>query len=290
MPIKLIFNGFYRSGSTIMWWIIKKSNPQMLHLYEPLHPDLFNLLKEYYPGKINPMHNLPIFDDYFKLPKNILKHMESAHKDFTILFTASDVFTYLDIIHKIDIPIVLQPNRMHFILNEITVRYDCKWIHIIRNPVDTYISILTLFKKYSNFWDKIKAFLLGKSNIGSYFYIDAMYNAFSKKFSVFVKPNDYIGKFLIVWTFSNYSAYMQFKNYDKGLIVYYEDIVESPQKEFKKIEEFAEIHMKKEFSQFFQKKYLWNFDKRLKNKFISKSKEIGLFEIVEKVFPFNRLP
>ena len=40
MAIKILINGFFRSGTTLIWSILKDCNPKYLVLYEPFHPSL----------------------------------------------------------------------------------------------------------------------------------------------------------------------------------------------------------------------------------------------------------
>ncbi len=38
--LKFVFNGYYRSGTTLIYRIMELSNPEALVLYEPLNPRL----------------------------------------------------------------------------------------------------------------------------------------------------------------------------------------------------------------------------------------------------------
>ncbi len=60
--IKFVFNGYYKSGSTRMWWVLKRSNPEMLHICEPLTPDWLKLKDSIYSH----LHGLPIWEDYHR--------------------------------------------------------------------------------------------------------------------------------------------------------------------------------------------------------------------------------
>jgi hypothetical protein len=43
--IKLILNGSFRSGTIMLWKIMRDSNPGMLVFYEPLHSELFGYIR-----------------------------------------------------------------------------------------------------------------------------------------------------------------------------------------------------------------------------------------------------
>ena len=47
------------------------------------------------------------------------------------------MFDYLNDIQE---KIIIQPNRCQFILSQLSKRYDCPFIHIIRNPIDVWFS------------------------------------------------------------------------------------------------------------------------------------------------------
>lgn len=54
MPIRFILNAFPRTGSTIIFLMMKRANDGYLFLYEPLHDKLFKLIDE----KYNPVHDV----------------------------------------------------------------------------------------------------------------------------------------------------------------------------------------------------------------------------------------
>ena len=75
--IKFVLNAFPRTGSTILYYMMKKGNPNAIHLYEPLHDKLFLLIKE----EGSAFHKVEsLWDGYQKLPKKTLLEMQMKHR------------------------------------------------------------------------------------------------------------------------------------------------------------------------------------------------------------------
>jgi hypothetical protein len=301
--IKFIFNGYYRAGTTLMYKILKESNPELLSFYEPLHPQLFDskskkaalLLHGFYP-----------WDSY---KHSDFKHIENEYKkyhvrlkngaDDIIPFNFKDITPLFDLLHNFKRDVILQPNRLHFVLNHIAVRYNCKYAHIIRNPINTWISqTITplvpdrdkikkkylLIKKILGKWGK-KYFLINylpkNKKVGRFFFIDADYKLIVNKFNLNNNDRlDYLSKMLIVWTYSNYYAFRQLdKRY--GMLVFYEDIVQNPQQQFNILSKFSGIKLG--FTDIVVPKITT--DEYLKYNFIKKLEKLGLIEMVNEFYP-----
>jgi len=183
--IKFILNGYFRSGTTIMWYIFKQQHPELVCLYEPLNPALPKYVRENI-GKIDPLHNLVLFDDYLKLPN--LDEVISKHRgdEFFLVDRFEVVKDYLDAIHR-SVDTMLQPNRMHFIMSDVVKRYKCKAVQLVRHPADVYMDILNICGE----------------NPGA-FGMDRYYDYLLNKYGIEAK--DHLEMFLIVWTFCNYEA------------------------------------------------------------------------------------
>lgn len=274
MPIVLVVNGFFRSGSTLVWNVIKKSNPKMINLYEPFHPALFKELIVKEKGHVNPLHNLPIWDDYFNLDKKVIRKMRKSHKFWHIVLNLGHAEHYLDTINSLNERIFIQPNRASLILKQLHVRYKPKIIHLIRNPLDTLISFglygknkgnrlkLTrardLLLKFISDFSKIKnlsdiyllyyylVWHLSNFKISNYHYKET-YKLLKKSGMLLGngKERDNIDKFLLVWTTCNYLAKKQVEEIRKyGMILHYENLVANPKKELKKVSKFIGVKIK----------------------------------------------
>ena len=62
--IKSIFNGFYRSGTTLLYKILSRSNKDLIILYEPLHP---RLKMEILRGAGKDIHDENVYENYTRL-------------------------------------------------------------------------------------------------------------------------------------------------------------------------------------------------------------------------------
>ena len=122
--IELVMNAFPRTGSTILWRMVKEERPDALHLYEPLHDKLFILLDDE-GDKSSVLHGVPLWEDYFKVDTKTVHELRLKHCDCTNLLRLQEIQRYLDAVDAIPQRLILQPNRMHYIL-----RYDCKVLHL----------------------------------------------------------------------------------------------------------------------------------------------------------------
>jgi len=289
MPIAGIVNGYYRSGTTLLWWIIKSSNPDMLHLYEPLSPLLFSAIDTHQLGRKDRMHGVPLWDDYLFIPEDTLSAMRSKHRDFTVVFNPSEVYPYLDIIDSIDKPVILQPNRMHFIVDDVSARYGVNWVHIIRNPADTFIDLVKPNVDLSI--PMIERFAEGKLavvNPDYFFWVGDMYRVISRNFAIRTDKNDFFGKFLIVWTFSNlipyYYAVLRGKGKSKGLIVYFEELVYEPVRVAESISKHLGVRINHELLNTINRSEAYKYSSKLESITVRKLDELGLTEFAKMIY------
>ena len=148
MPINYIFNGYYRSGTTGIWNILRSCNREYVVFYEPLHPQLEKILSDYKAGrKIDKVHGKDLWAEYFEHGDAFLRTRNNLHTFSKHTFPENNeqLFKYLDLFHNLAKPVILQPNRLHFHLGAVAERYGCKVFHVIRNPVDVYNSLIQNF-------------------------------------------------------------------------------------------------------------------------------------------------
>lgn len=259
MAIELVVNGYFRSGTTFIWDFLKSTldESNYLSLYEPLSPEMAIMIRKEKQDYKNRLHNKFVFKDYLKLDEqdllNILRNNPNAN-----LFgidSDSSLENYLDIFHTLNEKIFLQPNRMHFHLDLVFENYTKKVIHVIRHPLDVYLSITQgayklVDSKYKRLVHEIlKPFFLVKSfeiekqyqwinlKIGyPYTYKDSINLRVVNKFNTFEK-------FVVVWVVSNYYA---LKSIEKncGLLVVYEDLLVNPNENTHKIASYLELELK----------------------------------------------
>ncbi len=239
MPITAIINGYYRSGTTLLWNIARENFPGHLCCYEPLHPKLSQLLEEAkhrttpWPG-----HDLPVFAPYFELPPDVLQRLIARHPNtgWHGIRSEQALFAYFDILHNLPRPVILQPNRLHFFLRPSGRHYHCRIVHIIRHPASVYTSLLRAsFAR--NLAQKIKEqFVRRLDPFGvtrEYLWIvknaDRLWPARPGRLARLGTSLSPFAKFVVVWTLSNYHALEQLQEGD-GLVLLYEEFLRQPQK------------------------------------------------------------
>ncbi|RLF41146.1 MAG: hypothetical protein DRN12_03780 [Thermoplasmata archaeon] len=219
-----VLAGLFRQGTTILWYIAKLSTPDKLHLYEPLHQDLFKILKNWSKDKIDPMHKLPLWHDYLDIPKEHLKVMEQRHGDFNgIIEWNKQLEQYLDAINAIPAPCILQPCRLNFVLMDVKLRYNCEIVAIVRDPIDTW------FAHFANAdLDTLKHKSFAEHE-NDPFYTNDYYKALIQKYGFPLLCN--FEQFAIVWTLANYYAVCA-----SDAVISYDKIVQNPAIELAKID------------------------------------------------------
>jgi len=252
-------------------------------------PLLFSAIDTHQLGRKDRMHGVPLWDDYLFIPEDTLSAMRSKHRDFTVVFNPSEVYPYLDIIDSIDKPVILQPNRMHFIIDDVSARYGVNWVHIIRNPADTFIDLVKPNVDLSI--PMIERFAEGKLavvNPDHFFWVGDMYRAISRNFAVRTDKNDFFGKFLIVWTFSNlipyYYAVLRGKGKSRGLIVYFEELVYEPVRVAESVSKHLGVRINHELLNTINRSEAYKYSSKLESITVRKLDELGLTEFAKMIY------
>jgi len=284
MPLKFILNGYFRSGTTLLYKIIKQSNPEKLIFYEPLHNDLFLYLSNHKIGQMDRVHHICLWDEYLLQGSEFIDRLREKHPCINEPFPidASKVISYLDIFHNLQAQVVLQPNRMHFVLGKIARYYNVPCVHIIRNPLDTYLDIINTYRQKRSkgiifIADTLRG--LGLLPLKKAF---AMDKGLEFIFKYYGKPskwedisfkikhwNDSLGIFLVNWTMCNYIAIKQLQKCN-GYLLVYEQLVNDPLETLTYLEKISGLKFKKEFAKMISKKFVGqhnqNLVKEMKNK------------------------
>ena len=300
----------------MLWQIIKKSNKDLVSLWEPLSTSLFFSLLLHRKGDIEPFQKLPVFDDYFSLGRKFLIELRKYHNLEIMPLKFEKWVKYFEIFNKSKKKFFLQLNRGHFFLYKISNKYKCPITHIIRNPLDSLISNQVIFYDsykineeltnpfYKKLFNGIKTIIniLFKNNLKNFFdvlylfkfYLFKFINGYYKSPFYFIETyetlcknrviedlaQDNIDKFLLVWTACNYYAKRQVEEIGKeGMILYYEDIVNTPKKELSKLAKFANIKINWKYVNI-HKKSVRKFPASFKRKILGKIKKL---EIVDEV-------
>jgi len=163
MPLTLIANGYFRSGTTHIWRILKYNNKNTPVLYEPFHPHLNSLLKSE-RKKSNILHNTSLWDDYFSLEKQSLNRLTKStpsKRIFNYNKFETKISEHIKSIHTHPNEIWIQTNRLSLSLRTIgKLLPDAEIIHIIRNPLEVYSSTQNAYSISRNFIYKLSKTLL----------------------------------------------------------------------------------------------------------------------------------
>ncbi|NDY42539.1 hypothetical protein G3N55_06750 [Dissulfurirhabdus thermomarina] len=287
MPLRLLVNGFFRSGTTIVWRILKESNPYYRVYYEPCHERLFLLVRDYWLNReADPLHETVLFDEYL-LDMDFLDALRWHHPNVGIVFPTScdELLSYVKLFHDSDTPIILQSNRWHFFLDKIAASYGCGVVHIVRNPFDVYRSIIRSSFRFGSFLKKILRIGLGPFIRGRFFYIDEMYKYIEMRYGC--SPYDLgildrilwrfkaMNRFFGVWIVSNFVALKKIQKVG-GNVLCYEEIVRNPGKSKSVFESFG-VHF--DYAGKLRpanRNSFMTFDEE--QRFLSIAKSIGLYE------------
>lgn len=244
MPIKYIFNGYYRSGTTLIWEILKTSNPDYVVFYEPLHPQLSMVLKKYFHAKdkIDKLHGKELWEEYFEKGKPFIKERERNHTFSKFIYPMNyrQLFNYIDVYQKLQENTILQTNRLHFHLKDAVKKYKIKAFHIIRNPIDVYNSLMVYYKNYAKWYMEIASYIKNrhsprsntlkiKKNIEYTFCnygIPPYWGEKKKKLRILRRP---FATHLLSWILSNYFAIKDYKNSNIDIVIY-EKLLSYPEK------------------------------------------------------------
>ncbi|MBT8764474.1 hypothetical protein KFV02_11065 [Desulfohalobiaceae bacterium Ax17] len=290
MPLVFVLNGYFRSGSTLLYKIIKLSNKEKAVFYEPLHNDLFFYLGNHKIGLVDRVHSTCLWDEYLLHGENFIDKLREEHPCINQIFplNSKQVIDYIDIFHGLRAQVVLQPNRMHFVLEKVANYYSIPCVHIIRNPLDTYLDIINTYRKKRSKAIVFIADILRKFNLLPLKKAFAMDKGLEFIFKYFGKPskwediifkmrhwNDTFGIFLVNWTICNYIAIKQLEKC-KGNLVIYEQLVNDPLGSFSYLEKISGLKFKKNFANMISKKFVGQYNQFLIKKMEKKIKEFQI--------------
>lgn len=250
MSIKLLVNGFFRSGTTIVWKIFRDSNPGIVSFYEPCHEEIMSRLDSFAKEPFtDTLHNVSVWDEYFEvagLIDQIRQNHPNTGKGNIFPCEARDVVNYAKVYDALDGDVILQTNRWALFMEDIHKALGTPIMHITRNPLDVYRSMQNVY-----FTQGSLAKNLIKKNFKNHFAKKAfgilnMYEYVSRRFSRPARKRRTkletefnsvaFDMFFIVWSISNYYAIKAMDN-GKGTALTYETMLKYPFETQKTIEE-----------------------------------------------------
>lgn len=224
--LKLIINGSFRSGTSILWEVVKRSNPDMVCFYEPCHPDLLPLLKEHPKGRVNPLHGMVVFDEYHDNFSDLTIFDDSLSRTKVLPESIEPVMERIARFELLGKPYILQANRWHLHLGELSRHYACPVLQLVRNPYRVWDSIQRGIRNQGKLSYQIRRFLVNRS-LGDFFGSNRIYEICSRHAAI--KPPRFstsFERFIVGWLLSNDRA-VQSALRTGGEILLYEDLCRS---------------------------------------------------------------
>lgn len=248
MPIKIIQNGYFRSGTTFMRDYLMSQLPGHLCFDECLHPNLASYIRN--EQRTN---EKSILQEYLNFGVEFLNKVLLNHPNFTQngIYNERAFVDFFDVFNELHNSVLIKENRAHFFLNVFFDRYQAKVIHLIRHPLDVFFSIedvyfssSSLFKRsinrlikpliFRDFFEIFKEYHWIKNHTG--YPYTSPYNWEIKC----LRKNKFIDKFLVVWTISNYYALKSIEK-NRGLLIVYEDMLNHPKKIQQQLSDYLKI-------------------------------------------------
>lgn len=288
MTIKLIVNGYFRSGTTLLWDITRKLLKDHVCFYEPLHHELAQLINsEKLLNEKNKLHQIYLFKEYSKIDDFTLRRLLFNHPNYSKFGILNErvLFDYLNIYNDMNFNVALQPNRLSLYLDIVLKKYKPKSIHIIRHPLDVYTSIKkAYYTKDNKFEYLLKVILrpfLGKESADinktykwSLDHLGKPVNFNKSKLSYYINYFDIFGEFVVVWTLSNYYAIKAIEE-NNGLLLIYENLIKNSERELANISKYLGVKKNKIDIEFI-KDNSYKFDSKMKKLFEKKIKKYKL--------------
>jgi len=283
MPIKAILNGYYRSGTTIMWWIMRLSNLDKPVLYEPTSPVLLDFLKKWEFGKVDGLHRLPIFDGYFMMPKPCLDNFMTNQRGADVYLSHENAFKTLNPLHNCNKEIIIKTCQLHLILNKVANKYGCNYVHLVRHPADVFVSHLGKPYRKDSRLMAIYQLKVNDPKIDGAFWLKSIYEKASERLGVKVRDNDYIGKFVTAWVFCNYEALKQVEKSKRGIMIDFRRITLNPHRFFAEISDHLGVEMNVRYSMLLDPNRVCPAPFWLRDKINDKISELGLMDMFKEI-------
>jgi hypothetical protein len=140
----VVVNGYFRSGTSILWRQLAAANPGRKVVYEPCHNDLFRAVHRARLGLVNDLHQFATWSNYLELSDRELQRLRWSHPNLNGRVLPENypaLAWYIANLQEVfGADAVLQTNRWQFFLGDIAGA-GAEVLHIIRNPFSVYASI-----------------------------------------------------------------------------------------------------------------------------------------------------
>lgn len=235
MPVKLVVNGYFRSGTTAVWELLKQNNCNSIVFYEPCHEKL-PLILDVVNDEEDVLHGKKLWNEYFE-NKIYSSDIRKVHPNLGVVHPSESrkVLEYTNIYHELAGDVVLQTNRWHEYLYDIHKEYDAVVVHLIRNPIDIYASFEeSLFKNRKGI-SLLKAYVLRYFFREDVFYVDEAFKFLKHRSAkgedryrgiyrkIYLKLYSRFERFMYAWIIFNYQALIDCKK-SGGFVAVYENL------------------------------------------------------------------
>lgn len=224
--LKLIINGSFRSGTSVLWKLVKQSNPDIVCFYEPCHPELLPLLNEHPKGRVNPLHGMIVFDEYHESFPDLTIFDDSLSRTAVLPESIEPIMGRIARFESLGKPYILQANRWHLHLEELSRHYGCPVLQLVRSPYRVWESIQRGIRNQGKLTYQIRRFLINRT-LGEFFASNQIYEICSRHAAIkHPRFSTSFERFIVGWLISNYCA-TQSALKTEGKIVIYEELCHS---------------------------------------------------------------
>jgi hypothetical protein len=252
MALTFLVNGFFRSGTTFLFHELREQFPNHACYYEPCYPKL-GLVVQNFKTKQGPdqLHQSSLWNEYAQLTPAEFQSLLRNHPntDNAGIANGAALFEYLKVFQNLESPAILQTNRYHRYLDAIQTEYNIPVVHIIRNPIAVYHSLLKSYTQRSSGLKKMIRSAIFPFTSKNYFGQETELRQNIEKLGLphvfydnwkfrYFKKISFKEKVYINWILANYTVLVNNKSI---LILFYENILSNPQLESQRITEHLKM-------------------------------------------------
>lgn len=290
MPISLIINGYFRSGTSMLYNMVRQSNSDLVTLYEPMYTQIFR----------DALNTKPKTDCYQTLEQETLRQLRKRQPREYIGTSFQKWIPFFDVIHAVPQQVFLQMNRAFLLLRDLQQRYGCRCVQVIRNPADVYMSSLrsprhittagklesirNIFrqKRFDDMWYVLRYTLHFARNFQNYHHYSCrgIYRQLRKAGLVDTHTDSLMEMLLFNWITLNHRAIKQMRAMgDDTMSVFYEDLLIDPQTQFSRLQQFTGQRFGWEYEAL-KRNNMNKYDTKTKNSMVESIRKYGLSHLL----------
>jgi len=248
MAIKILINGYYRSGTTMLFHQVNNALPaDTIGFYEPCYPLLGLVVRNEDSSKIRNLHGSTLWKSYQNMTEEIFEDVLRNHPNPDKKGIQNDqaLIEYLKLYHNMSSDTFLQTNRYHPLLSVIQKEFSPSIIHVVRNPISVFDSIKKPYTGNETGMKRLVKQIRILRDSGDFFGNKSEFNYLLQRtgkptslyqnwnLKYFFKPT-FFERIIVNWTISNYSALKAIEKNGNKMVVY-EEMVSRPNEVFAEI-------------------------------------------------------